>query len=61
MWKIDAEFLFIGQINNSRNEIENQDEIISKPWETINSITNNLPLKDPTVALNNNIAGNCSI
>ena len=43
----------ISQIDNLRKEIENKDEIISKLSATLNNITNNLLLKDPTVALNN--------
>ena len=35
-------------------EIENKDEVITKLSATLNNITNNLPLKDPTVALNDN-------
>ena len=37
-----------------RKEIENKDEIISKLSATLNNMTNNLLLKDPTVVLNNN-------
>ena len=37
-----------------RKEIENKDEIINKLSATLNNITNNLLLKNPTVALNNN-------
>ena len=35
-------------------ETENKDEVITKLSATLNNITNNLPLKDPTVALNDN-------
>ena len=45
---------YICQIDNLRKEIESKDEIISKPSTTLNSITNNLLLKSPTVALSNN-------
>ena len=37
-----------------RKEIENKEKIISKLSATLNYITNNPFLKDPTVALNNN-------
>ena len=56
MWKINTEFLFkfICQIDNLRKEIENKDKIINKLSAARNNITNNLLLKDPTVALRNN-------
>ena len=43
-----------GQIDNLRWEIENADEVVGKLSATLNDITNNILLKDPTVALNNN-------
>ena len=39
---------------NLRKEIESKDEIINKLSATLNNITNNLLLKNPTVALDNN-------
>ena len=45
---------YIFQIDNLRKEIESKDEIISKLSTILNNITNNLLLKNPTVALNNN-------
>ena len=43
-----------GQIENLREEIENKHEITSKLPATLNNITDNLNLKDPTVASNDN-------
>ena len=43
---------YICQIDNLRKEIENKDEIINKLSTALNNITNNLILKNPTVALN---------
>ena len=40
-----------GQIDNLRKEIEKKDEIISKLSATLNNITNNLSLKEPTEGL----------
>ena len=40
-----------GQIDNLRKEIEKKDEIISKVSATLNNITNNLSLKEPTEGL----------
>ena len=45
---------FICQIDNLRKEIENKDEIINELSAALNSITNNLLLKNSNVALNNN-------
>ena len=45
---------YICQINNLRNEIEENDEIINKLSATLNNIINNLLLENPTVALNKN-------
>ena len=45
---------YICQIDNLRKEIVNKGEIINKLSAALNNITNNLLLKDPTVALNNN-------
>ena len=45
---------YICQIDTLRKEIENKDEIISKLSATLSNITNNVLLKIPTVALNNN-------
>ena len=44
---------YIGQRDNLRKEIENKNESISKLSAALNNITNNLLLKDPTVAINN--------
>ena len=56
MWKINPKFLdkLQNQLKNLRKEIDNKDQIICKISESLNNITNNLPLKDPTVALNKN-------
>ena len=56
MWKINPKFLdkLQNKLKNLRKEIDNKDEIICKLSESLNNITNNLPLKDPTVALNKN-------
>ena len=45
---------YLCQIDNFRKEIENKVEIINKLSAALNNITNNLLLKNPTVALNNN-------
>ena len=45
---------YICHIDNLRKEIENKNEIINKLSATLSNITNNLLLKIPTVALNNN-------
>ena len=45
---------YICQIDNLRKEIEKKGEIINKLSAALNSITNNLLLKDPTAALNDN-------
>ena len=45
---------YICQIDNLRKEIENKDEINNKLSAALNNITNNLLLKNRTVALNNN-------
>ena len=44
---------YICQLDNLRKGIENKDAIISKLSATLNNVTNNLLLKNPTVALNN--------
>ena len=44
---------YICQIDNLRKEIKNKDEIINKLSTALNSITNNVILKNPTVVLNN--------
>ena len=43
-----------GQIDNLRKEIKNKDEIICKLSATLKNITNILPIKDRTIALNGN-------
>ena len=42
------------QIGDLRKEIQKKDIIISKLSSTLRNITNNLLLKDPTVALSDN-------
>ena len=56
MWKIkqNSSSNCKGQIDNLREEIENKHEITSKLPATLNNITDNLNLKDPTVASNDN-------
>ena len=44
---------YMSRIDHLRKEIEKKDEIISKLSPTLNNITNNLHLKDPTVTWNN--------
>ena len=45
---------YLCQIDNLRKETQNKDEIINKLSATLKNITNNLLLKNPTVALNDN-------
>ena len=45
---------YICQRDNLRKETENKDEIINKLSAALNNITNDLLLKNPAVALNNN-------